>query len=117
MDVVLGCAGLEAHEGVWEIVFGEGVLRRKVIGLRLAALPAKGVEIVRMEFKSLSWDHERAGNPAGFEAKNSLACVNCFLTLAAIQLAGVFSGLVGGCGWWGVGGGRWAVDFGWWFLV
>src|SRR6266852_4351192 len=31
-------AGLEPHEGVWEIVFGEVVLRRKIIGLGLATL-------------------------------------------------------------------------------
>ena len=36
--VVLGGAGLEAHEGVWEIIFGQIVLRREVVSFRLAAL-------------------------------------------------------------------------------
>src|SRR5258707_8803974 len=38
VNVVLGCAGLEAHEGVGEIVFSEVVLRWKIIRLGLAAL-------------------------------------------------------------------------------
>src|SRR5258708_501680 len=51
MDVVLGGAGLEAHESVWKIVFGEVVLRRKIIGLGLAALSyqaREGIALMKM---------------------------------------------------------------------
>src|SRR5258708_37517405 len=65
-----------------------------------------------MELQPSSRDHERAGNPAGFEAKNSLACVKCFLNLAAIQHASDFSGMVVGGGV--VGGGKWVAGGGRW---
>jgi hypothetical protein len=37
-DIVLGGAGFETHEGVGEIVLGEVVLRREVVGFRFPAL-------------------------------------------------------------------------------
>src|SRR5258708_7078370 len=48
MNVVLGCAGLEAHESVWKIVFGKVVLRRKIIGLGLAALSYQTGECIAL---------------------------------------------------------------------
>src|SRR5882724_7888438 len=48
VDVVLGCTGLEAHEGVWEIVFGEIVLGRKIIRLGLAALSYQAGERIAL---------------------------------------------------------------------
>src|SRR5678816_179518 len=37
-DVILLRAGLEAHEGVWEIIVLEIILRRKIVSLGFAAL-------------------------------------------------------------------------------